>query len=464
MRESRDESRKRQAKLNREKHKIRADNVRKAREANLFTEQGRDKAHQEWLEQVREIERIREQQTEAASTRNRDEHESSATSSIHDIDEDDVNTSAKAETEPTAPIPPPLKPKNIIMEYCNVDVVLALRAKLPAAAIDMFQTTVESDTIEMLKQGVMRRKIRSREDFEREKDRLLAGYVVRAVDEDGNTLLHYAVYYESPEFISFLVHFAESVENLPELILKSNLHGEQASDFAKIAENRFIQTTVEGLVEMANKELERTQWLPVVQDAGRRLWVIAKTINIRASSATLLSMVVGRYCFGCGYLSSFLITASSQDMVTFGDTDVDFVGQIMGFFLSWTVLCYAVTFAWSALSWLLLVVTVLIVMCVAGGNYVVFLVNTVLPIVLGFYKLACDCSTMAIEVIPVPKMVEKHGLGRIFLFLVTLAAFHAALIPYSYLMPSTATQRDAAALGSTETLRTAIRDDTMTEF
>jgi curved DNA-binding protein CbpA len=373
-------------KLSRMKRKIMRDNNRKAKQVNLHTKEGRDKAHQGWVEQLKSMNHHRR----ASGKRT-----SAATSPL--------------KGEPTSSTS---KPKYLVMEYCNNEIVMALRMGLPEVAIHILQTIIDSNSrISLERGGYTSDSIHKDKNVEHRADHAVTDCLLGAIDDDCNTLLHYAVYFESRELITFLVYLSHRVTNLQDLILKPNRYGEQAVDFSTVISDQFIKTMTEALFLRANEELERTHLIPALKRAHRRLRVMDKSRDLIAFLTTAMSFGVGRSWFGCGYLTSFVtIGLFRRKFGILGGSDADFLAHLLGLHSTWITFWYTIRCVRHLLpsEHVLLAIPIGIFLCGSTPGNTSYLMFT--------FQMFLHCYRQVIENIMIPKAVSTSGLDCVYLF------------------------------------------------
>ena len=379
-------------KLSRLKRKIMRDNDHKAKQGNLHTKEGRDKAHQEWVEQLKSMNLHSRASCKRASV---------ATSPL--------------KGEPT---PPTSKPKYLVMEYCNNEIVMALRMDLPDVAIHILQTIIDANSrISLERDSYTSESIHRDKNVEHRADHAVTDCILGAIDDDCNTLLHYAVYFESRELITFLVYLSHRVTNLQDLILKPNRYGEQAVDLSMVISDQFIKTMTEALFLRANEELERTRLLPALKRAHRRLRVIVKSRDLIAILMTSMSFGFGRSCFGCGYWTSFVtIGLFRRKFGTFGGSDADFLAHLLGLHSTWITFWYSIRCVRHLLpsEHVLLVIPIGIFLCGSTPGNTSYLVFT--------FQMFQHYYRQVIENTMIPRAVSTSGLYLVYLFVLLWAA------------------------------------------
>jgi hypothetical protein len=119
------------------------------------------------------------------------------------------------------------------------------------------------------------------------------------IDEDGNTILHYAAYYESSETVSLIMMMVGPY--FPDIVLKENYRHQQAVELCIASTNDGFKERMELITQSAHEAFDKNL-------DEQRIWSRLKKINLLGSLYSLLAFaLVGRIVFGCGNVASFAI-------------------------------------------------------------------------------------------------------------------------------------------------------------
>jgi hypothetical protein len=122
------------------------------------------------------------------------------------------------------------------------------------------------------------------------------------IDKDGNTILHYAAYYESSGTVNQIMMMAGA--DYPDLVLKQNHREQQAVDFCIASTNDAFKERMEQITQSAREAVAK-------ELDDQRLWSQLKRINGFGTLYSLLAFaLIGRLVFGCGNFVSFVICLS----------------------------------------------------------------------------------------------------------------------------------------------------------
>ena len=245
------------------------------RKHNLNTEEGCHRAHEEFCKQANDFEA---ELSSSSSQR--------PTQSMDNIDSDDNNHKRK-EQKHKAP-----KPQNIMMENnLNGDIVLALKMGYTNLAISLFFHSYIQEQL----------------------------LLTTPLDKDGNTIAHYAVYFESYEFLEFLCHdlFRERLMELKYVLTFENHRGHSPLFYARFADDIRIQELIQSQVDLAEEIMKKTG------SRTARIEKLASKIKIVTKSALSLMLsielwdiavtfVLGRFVFHTSFLYTFLCFQTSK--------------------------------------------------------------------------------------------------------------------------------------------------------
>lgn len=187
---------------------------KKKKKHKLYTDAGRDRAHEEFCRQAEAFERRREEDT-------------SSPQDMNDIDDDHVPARKK-----TSPQRKEAKPQNLVIES-NVDDDLALALKMGYFEI----------SIQIFLSRYAHKK----------------GSFTAPLDVDGNTVAHYAIYFESHDFLEFLCNhlYSEHTKQLKPLFTYENKRGQSSLYYANFTKDKRIKELIETKIQMAEDLIAR---------------------------------------------------------------------------------------------------------------------------------------------------------------------------------------------------------------
>jgi hypothetical protein len=130
---------------------------------------------------------------------------------------------------------------------------------------------------------------------------------MRPLDEERNTILHYAVYLEDEGMVSYLVHIGRRYQLFPELMMYKNINHLTASAYiGSCSMNSVLPTIVASLMQEAREAIEANQ----VGPTSRRM--IQESLHPHPTFSplfrTMLCLAVGRFVFHCNWSVSLLLT------------------------------------------------------------------------------------------------------------------------------------------------------------
>jgi curved DNA-binding protein CbpA len=306
---------------------------------NLNTQQGRDQAYQEWRDAMDIMEKYKEKERSKEKARTEwTRQENTPRSGLDDIDDHDVHVEPESSPEmPSEPEAIPVKPVNLVMECCTEDIVIALRMGLADAVVDSIQANIEKVIEKTVKDAILdgRRNVSKSIIMS-----AVANYFVKNLDEDGNTLLHYAVYYESLDVIEAIYYLSMTFEALPRIFLSENLRGMIPLDLAKCCciKDSIVADRMNECTNAARAELERMQLWPSLKKSASRLWGIVR--NMKAASVIrpanlIASYLIGTRLFGKRRITSILILAWTQWACDIAAHQFGYTSRLFGWHMAW---------------------------------------------------------------------------------------------------------------------------------
>ena len=313
MRKEYEEVRRQQREVKREQQRQFKKSVQTALRHGLDTGEGRDKAYREWkeaIETMSEPVNSNKEETKTPDAGPKAENGTNATKKetasglMDNIDGDE----AELDTEVSEDEPVPVKPVNLVMECCMKDAVIALRMGLTDVVIEGIQNDIERGVEKVVAKAFFRgrEQVSKSEVFE-----VALKSLIQSLDEDGNTLLHYAVYYESNDLVSVIYHFAVTFEALAEVFLATNHYQMIPLDFSKCCvKDPSLAGRMKHFTDSAREDLASKRLLPSLKQSARRLWGILRNVNMARlvrPANFLLSYWIGTHLFGRSRIISLLL-------------------------------------------------------------------------------------------------------------------------------------------------------------
>jgi curved DNA-binding protein CbpA len=212
----------------------------------------------------------------------------------------------------------PPKPRNLMMEYSNHPIAMALRMGNSDLAIDLV-----SESVKRSKNKWAKYKFASTvfplEDFygvlemdHSLRDLILRETLLQPLDPDGNHTLHYAVYYEQMEVLQFLANTARHYSRLEAFMTSNNGRGETALDFFIGCQNNRLSLQLQQLCkEAAAAEDPKFTFDPI--HIWKKFARRKEKIDFDPTFYTVGGLMVGIQIFGCGWLPSLVMIAATAE-------------------------------------------------------------------------------------------------------------------------------------------------------
>jgi curved DNA-binding protein CbpA len=321
-----------------QRDKWRRNNLRFSMHEDLDTAWGRDKAHQLYMMAIQRYQEYLRQ----PNPRQKDQHRNpelkrpkhclTRSERLRDVNDDDdgrhcltspsisINDSGHID-RPVQGISagkpgerPPTKPKNLLMEYCNEDAVVAIRLGRTDIAVEILRREMQTATERWLSFRLREAhaKFPPRNNglsvsLDDRCCRHIFRSLMRPLDEERNTIWHYAVYLEDEKMISYLVHVARRYQLFPELIMYKNIHHLTASAYAgSCSPDSVLPGILASLMHEARGTLEEKRF----GATSRRM--IQESFQPHPSFypllRTMICLAVGRIVFRCSWAVSLVLT------------------------------------------------------------------------------------------------------------------------------------------------------------
>lgn len=380
---------KEEAEIRRQRHEVKREQQTKTKQAfqtkmnqGLDTKEGRERAYREWKEAIdnmqvssqsdsNEEEKKEEETAEAVNgSGSLDDIDGDEAGEIPDTNDNDTNGPSEEPAPEATAVPAKSKPLNLVMECCMKEVVVALRMGHTDVVLDRMQCDMVEDVITTVVLSAIRSG--SNEVNHSEIAEPMAKSLTQALDEDGNTLLHYAVYYESSDTIGALYYFANTFDILAEVFLKENAYGMIPLDFTQCCvKDESLPARMKVHTDAAREDLANKQVWPSLKKSARRLWGVISNLDVSALLGPMnfvASYLIGRHLYRCGLMSSFLLalvpTFSTSNKIHRGHAATLFSSHLtwgwcyyLQSLLSWTMLVLLISiaflgyFVWPKSEW-----------------------------------------------------------------------------------------------------------------
>jgi hypothetical protein len=154
--------------------------------------------------------------------------------------------------------------------------------------------------------------------------RIKKEYMLRHLDDDGNNLFHYALYYESYQITQMICSTAQREDFWEHILMGPNIHGNTPLFFSQIANDTSIQHLLKSQIKEMEEMKTYTHIGPALQVGINRLIKLTSHIGINPTIDTLLSFTMAQRLFDMQIVSSigglFLanVVLSSMENVLLG--------------------------------------------------------------------------------------------------------------------------------------------------
>ena len=321
----------------------------------LDSPRGREIANENWERAIHEFEQQRKTQMEnEEQRRKKNEENRSYKSPEHDVPyHDTYSTYHREENEEHQ------KPINLVMECCLDEIIVALRMGFINVAIDIFQERLE----EIMNEAIIDAMRNNDYEFHNKNpyhhqstdewmddaidstyiSQAAKAYLLRPLDDDNNTLLHYVVYYESDTMIDVINHLCHQHGVMTDVFLCENNHNLLPYDISigNCVKDLTIPRRMERLTDIAFREYhdrqrnhqrrkEERNMKNVTKNTNRRKrgvnhckevsnfdWLLASSLCI---SALVFGYLIETYIFQSNLIISLLTLVFVINLVRFINT------------------------------------------------------------------------------------------------------------------------------------------------
>lgn len=391
-----------------------------SRKLQLDTPEGRENANKKFTNEVMQQKKIRDENS-SSTKENQESAESSASNHMDGIDENDhIAETAKKEIPGNKRELSDSKPRNEIMD-CNADdLVVALRLGMPDIAISLLQNRLKTYFQEAARnmhfEGVKKKQEEVRLDF-----------LLEPLDLDGNSILHYACYYESYQAIKIICQVALKDRQIDPVISQENYHSQTPLFYAEIAKDESILPLVQSQIHTAKMMKERTQFVPALKAGGRRIVELFQHFGVSPSLSTALAFYIAHVIFDLHALSSLgglIVMQFSGPQRAKSNPDVTSIIVLLVFCALWKFSAFVITFVFQ---FIMVELALILAPIILAG-----IVSSSRKRMLLFPFIAHN--SICQRIIPVwiqihkrttPNVVTKHGWARPYFLGLTILVVHA---------------------------------------
>jgi len=274
---------------NKEKEKVEC--AKRSKALKLDTPDGRRESNQAF---AREVRQTKEQQTTESSSTER--------SKTNKTNMDDIDDHHEEKPTPTSPSEEnknktDAKPRNEIMDCNTNEFAVALRMGMPDIAINLLREQIQKFFKEASHNMYFEGKKKSDEQLRLE-------WLQQPLDMDENTVLHYAVYYESFQTMKTICQVVAKDRHIDAVVLQSNIHGQSPLFFAEIAKDPSILSLVKSQMHLSEQIKQRTQLIPALKSACKRFFAIFRHLSLVTTLSTALAFYIARVVFDLHVVTS----------------------------------------------------------------------------------------------------------------------------------------------------------------
>ena len=180
------------------------------------------------------------------------------------------------------------KPKYLVMEYNGDELIVAIRLNLQDIAITLLEERINT--------YIQMRVTNSRISGEYvTMNSLSIEFLLKPMDFDNNTLLHYAIYYEMYQIVNIICSLGLKFQNLHGVLYQPNVYGQTPCDdiFLDNIIDESIKRLLEYQIKLAEGIQSKTKFVPAIKDACIRFGHLLLHINLITTFNTILSFFIG---------------------------------------------------------------------------------------------------------------------------------------------------------------------------
>ena len=118
------------------------------------------------------------------------------------------------------------------------------------------------------------------------------GFLLQARDDDMNTILHYAAYFESLQVIQSLCQVALKDRQLAPVLANTNLYGQTATSLAESASDNRVHVLLQSQEQLCDHMQKHTQILPALRAVPSRISSMIKKAGPSTIISSMLSFTI----------------------------------------------------------------------------------------------------------------------------------------------------------------------------
>ncbi|CAJ1945226.1 unnamed protein product [Cylindrotheca closterium] len=326
-----EEARRKMEEFQKKQKETKQQNKSKFYNSSLNTKKGRMKAHQTWKSKIEALEKEEEGTNNGSS-----------------------QMGARS------------KPPNSIMECSTDDIAIALRLGATDVAIELVQESMAECMQQSLRDRARKGEMIGTFPYLAEEDTLKFNYEVYVnvlqsrLDADGNHALHYAVYYEDNEFLTYLTHQAHRLGYFGEYVTSTSKHGSKVLDFCVGSSNPGFDNRVkafyeEGCKMMQEKEEAEARSSSVILSSRYYFQQLRQHANLDPAFFSVFGILLGKYIFCGRWYETILAILFSRFMEIAKDASKHEQYYVLIFsHCYWFIFKSTVYFTWKLFPWWLI--------------------------------------------------------------------------------------------------------------
>jgi hypothetical protein len=249
------------------------------------------------------------------------------------------------------------------MEFSTNDIAIALRLGATDVAIELVQASLESWMQQSLNDRIRKGEMVGKYPYLAEEDILKFNHeayvnvLLARLDADGNHALHYAVYYEDNEMLTFLNHQARRLEYFGEYMTSTSKRRSSVMDFLVGSSNSSFNSRVKAFYEeghktMKQKEEAEARANSIVLSSQYYFQQLREHASLAPAYFSAYGMLLGKYIFCARWYETIVIILFTRFMLHAEETSKH--DQYYVLYLShcyWCVLKSIVYFTWKLFPW-----------------------------------------------------------------------------------------------------------------
>jgi len=248
-------------------------------------------------------------------------------------------------------------------------------------------------------------------------------------DSDGNTLLHYGVYFESTMIVRMLCRMAQIDHQLDKVFLAKNKYGHTPRDFLPRVRDPGMAPLLQAQQDLVDLYFEETMLLPAMRRAWRNLKATWSQVRMYVVMSSFLGILIATYGFQMHWAMSFLSLLVLQyfEVNDLFDgpamPEITSVASMLSFMTIIKLAFVCVKFAWPYLNWRWVFFSLFAVLgCWYWNPAGVLIVFVHGPLFVYGYLLAIFCRPVyyVSERIPASWQVKLPGVTKPILLLIVL--------------------------------------------